>query len=152
MCVSSFSLLHSSHIIPPKFLVSESKLLAMNLKLSMNHNYVVISFILPKDTSYSSTTTLTLKLIYFSLLLAITPMDSELKFFLNSIMNVATTWIVKDDGDVVGSGIPKVALLVSSTFVFPSIVAIISHLSIPWLEVFQTECPCPTKLSPLFQN
>ena len=67
---------------------------------------------------------------------------------------VVTTYAVEDDRNVVGNCIPKVALSMSGTSVFPSVVAVIPHLFVPWFKTFQTDValPHPTELSPLFQH
>ena len=81
------------HTIPftsTKLLESESKLLNMNLTLSMNHNHLVICFFLPKGVSYLSMVTLTLKLMYFSLFSAMTLIDPKSNFFPNSLINRCT--------------------------------------------------------------
>ena len=69
-------------------------------------------------------------------------------------MCIMTTQVVKADGDVVGNGITKVALLMSSTSVFPSVVAVIPHLFVLQFEVFQTDVALlhSTELSPRFQH
>ena len=69
-------------------LESQSKLLAMSLKLSMNCNCFVIYFISPKGVLYSFTAMLMLKLMYFS---RFSEMDPELNFFPNSLMNRCTS-------------------------------------------------------------
>ena len=40
------------------------------------------------------------------------------------------------------------------TSVFPSVVAVIPHLFVPWFEAFQTDValPCSNELSPMFQH
>ena len=116
----------------------------MNLKLLMNRNSPIIGF-LPKSDSYLSMTTLTLKLMYFSIFSGMVLMDLESNLFPNS-------QVVKDDENAVRNCILKVALLASDTSVFPGVVTVISDLFVPWLKAFQTYVTLsqPVKLVPLF--
>ena len=54
-------------------------------------------------------------------------------------MSVITTQAVKDNENVAENSVLKVALLMSGASVFPSVVAVIPHLFVPWLKVFQTD-------------
>ena len=67
-------------------------------------------------------------------------------------MHIVTTQVVKNNGDVVGNCIPKVALLMSGTSVFPSVGAMISNYCVIFMKFFKADValPCPTELSPLF--
>ena len=56
--------------------------------------------------------------------------------FSDEQMCIITTQVVKDDRDVVGNGIPKVALLMSSASVFSGVMAVISDYCVPLFEAF----------------
>ena len=57
---------------------------------------------------------------------------------------------MEDNGNVVGNCIPKVALSMSGTSLFPSAVAVISNYCVVWSETFQADValPHPTEHSP----
>ena len=125
----------------------------MNLMLFMNCNCLMIRFISPKGVLCLSMVMLMLKLMYF--ILGNDGNGSGIELlpqFCDEQMCVVTTQVVKDYGDVVVNCIPRVALLMSNTSVFPSVVKVISHLFILQLKVFQTNVAllCLNEFSPLF--
>ena len=77
-----------------------------------------------------------------------------LQQFSDEQMHVVNTQIVEDDGNIVENCVPKVALSMSGTSVFSSVVEMIPHLFIPCVKAFQTDValPHPTELSSLFRR